>query len=174
MHWTHLNLAKQSKWLVWLNLTEILLVSSSSNDLSSYRWVLGDAWLFSALEILRCFQCPQNKGFLCFHGGRLNKESKAERALLGHLSVHSGGTATQHFTFSHSVQTAGYSKLEPSLGKRNLMVIMNYRRVKVAVHCQGLRWCPVGSQTCFLLICLEALQKRRHDSAFYSRILLGW
>lgn len=121
-----------------------------------------------------CFQCPQTKGFLCFHGGRLNKESKAERALLGHLSVHSGGTATQHFTFSHSVQTAGYSKLEPSLGKRNLMVIMNYRRVKVAVHCQGLRWCPVGSQTRFLLIFLEALQKRRHDSTFYSRILLGW
>lgn len=78
-----------------------------------------------------CFKCPQNKGFLCFHGGRLNKESKAERALLGHRSVHPGGTATQHFTFSHSVQIAGYSKLEPSLGKRNLMVIMNYRRVKV-------------------------------------------
>lgn len=32
---------------------ELLLVSSSSNDLSSYRWFLGDAWLFSELEILR-------------------------------------------------------------------------------------------------------------------------
>lgn len=79
MHWTHLNLAKQSKWVVWLNLTEILLVSSSSNDLSSYRWVLGDAWLFSELEILRyVLNVYKTRVSFVFTGGRLKKESKAE------------------------------------------------------------------------------------------------
>lgn len=84
MHWTHLNLAKRSKWLVWLNLTEILLVSSSSNDLSSYRWVLGDAWLFSALEILRyVFNVHKPRVSFVFTGEDLIKKAKRSELCLG-------------------------------------------------------------------------------------------
>lgn len=84
MHWTHLNLAKQSKWVVWLNLTEILLVSSSSNDLSSYRWVLGDAWLFSELEILRyVLNVHKTRVSFVFTGEDLRKKAKQSELCLG-------------------------------------------------------------------------------------------